>query len=172
MSDTTDQKPGKTEPKTIEIIFTVEGDLTPHSLRIGADADADQALKAIRKHLDRNDLDEISLDDAETPLPKTARIAEVTANGEILHVSTKGQIEVVVAYSTREVKRDFRPNTTVAKVIVWAISPEALNLEGDPSDFQLKHGKTVLTPDQHVGSIARGHKRLELTLVFKVKPQG
>ncbi len=172
MSDTTDHKLGKAEPKTIEIIFTVEGDLTPRSLRIDSEANADEALKAIRKHLDRKDLDEISLDDAEAPLPKKARIADETANGEILHVSTKGQVEVEVAYSTREVKREFRPNTTVGAVIFWAISPAALNLEGDPSDFQLKQDKTVLTPDQHLGSIGRGHKRLELTLVFKVKPQG
>ena len=157
MSDTaeTSRKP---DGQTFEIIFTVEGDPQPHSLRLDVDADAREALKAIGKALDRKDLEEISLDDAETPLPPKARIAEVTAEGQVLHVSTSGSIEVEVAYSHREVERNFRP--------------EALNLEGDPSDFQLKLGKTILTPDQHLGAIAGGKKKVKLTLVFNVKPQG
>lgn len=171
MSDTaeTSRKP---DGQTFEIIFTVEGDPQPHSLRLDVDADAREALKAIGKALDRKDLEEISLDDAETPLPPKARIAEVTAEGQVLHVSTWGSIEVEVAYSHREVERNFRPNATISAVIAWAISPEALNLEGDPSDFQLKLGKTILTPDQHLGAIAGGKKKVKLTLVFNVKPQG
>lgn len=172
MSDTTEHKPGKPGEPTLEIIFTVEGDPSPHSQHIDGDADADEALKAIRKALSRSDLEEISVDDADTPLPKKARIADATADGQILHVSSKGEIEVVVSYSIRDVKRDFRPNATVGGIIAWAISSQGLKLEGDPSDFQLKLGNTVLTPDQHLGSIARGQKRVDLSLVFKVKPQG
>jgi hypothetical protein len=162
----------KPDDRTFEIIFTVEGDPEPHSLQLGLDADARDALKAIGKALDRKDLEEISLEDAGTPLPPKVRIADVTADGQILHVSTSGSIEVEVTYSNREVERDFRPSATIGTLIIWAISPTALNLEGDPSDFQLKLGKTILTPDQHLGAIAGGKKKVKLTLVFNVKPQG
>jgi hypothetical protein len=89
-----------------------------------------------------------------------------------LHVATPGKIKTTVRYQDRHVAREFSPAVTIAAIIVWAIGPEGLNLQGDPTDFQLKLDGEVLPPDAHLGQIARGKKEVTLDLVFKVKPQG
>lgn len=54
----------------------------------------------------------------------------------------------------------------------WAIGKHGLALQGDPSDFQIKHDGKVLAPGSHLGQAAHGKKSVVLDLVFKIKPQG
>ncbi len=77
-----------------------------------------------------------------------------------------------IAYNGRVVHERVSPSTTVRKLIAWAISPEALNLQGEASDFQLKHSGELLPLELHIGQLTHHHEAVRLTLVFKVKPQG
>jgi hypothetical protein len=157
----------------VEIICVVSGEGEPRSLRVETKDTAGEILRRLAEQLGRQDLEEISVEDADDALPEHVEIGEVMVAGfVVLHVSDKGQVQVTVTYNGRSVDQAFRSNATVRKIIKWAISPGGLKLEGEPSDFQLKRGPDVLAADQHLGQVAMGAKHVELSLVFKVKPQG
>lgn len=157
----------------VEVVYLVEGEREPHAHNIAPTDTVEAVLQRLRAAHGRDELHELLLEDEEEALALELRLADVL-NDEfrLLHLAAKGKIGVIVAYNGREAHREFRPSATVAKVIVWAISPDGLKLEGEPSDFQLKHGDDILTPETHVGQLSKHRKPVELLLVFKVKPQG
>jgi sulfur carrier protein ThiS len=157
----------------LEVVFALEGERKPQSLHLPADATVADLLKEVTKRAERGDLSEVIIEDEDQPLAPDKPLADaLDGDFKVVHVSTPGRISVTVTCNGKQATEAFSPSTTLQKIIVWAISPEALQLEGDATDFQLKQGEEVLAPDHHLGQIAQGAKELALTLVFKVKPQG
>jgi hypothetical protein len=117
---------------------------------------------------------EVFLEDADEPLEGALVLIErLSVAFTPLHVARHhAKIAVTVEFNARDIKREFRPNATVDRVIKWATGPDGFNLEGDPSDFQLKLGDEVLAPDTHLGQIPHPHHAEKFDLVFKIKPQG
>ena len=158
----------------IEILFAVQG----HRQHFGQPVDRAITVGEFGVIAARaggiEEVVEVFLEDAEEPLDGSlVLIEQLTVEFSPVHVARRhAKIAVTVEFNVRDVKRDFRPNVTVERVIKWAISPEGFDLEGDASDFQLKHGDEVLPPDTHLGQIHHPHHALKFDLVFKVKPQG
>jgi hypothetical protein len=157
----------------IEVVYLVEGDRSPHSHEVEPSETVGAVLARLRAAHGREDLEELLLEDEEEALALELRLAEVLLDEfRLVHLAAKGKIKIFVGYNGREVEREFRPSATIARVIIWAISPEGLKLEGEPSDFQLKLGDEILTPETHVGQLSKHREPVRLALVFKVKPQG
>jgi hypothetical protein len=157
----------------VEILFAVEGHRQHFSVEIGPRVTVIEFASLAAKAGGLEEPVEIFLEDAEQALTADLVLLEhLAAEFAPLHVARPGEIETTVDFNGRDAKRKFKANATIIKIIAWAISPEALNLEGTPSDFQLKFDGEVLPPDLHLGQVARGKKAISLSLVFKVKPQG
>ncbi len=157
----------------VEVVYLVEGEREPHAHTLEPADTVEAVLQRLRAVHGRDELHELLLEDEEEALALELRLAEVLKDEfRLLHLAAKGKIKVVVTYNGRQAHHEFRPSATIAKVIVWAISPAGLKLEGEPSDFQLKHGADILSPETHVGQLSKHREPVELLLVFKVKPQG
>ena len=149
----------------LEGVFALEGERNPRSLKAHPDSSVADFIALVVKDTGREEFVEVLIEDEEVVVPGEKPIRELfEADFKLIHVATKGAIKATVQYRTRAVSHHFRPS--------WAISPKELNLEGGPEDFQLKDGNDVLPADVHLGQVAKGHKHVTLTLVFKVKPQG
>lgn len=156
-----------------EILFAVEGERNPRNLSAPRDSTITEFVALVVRETGRGELVEVLVEDEDEPIAGERRIHELLEVGfKLIHVASKGHIKVKVDYATRAVEREFKPSATMERIIKWAISPKELNLEGGPEDFQLKDGNEVLPADAHLGQVAKGHKHVTLTLVFKVKPQG
>jgi hypothetical protein len=117
---------------------------------------------------------EVFMEDADEPLAgELILVEQLPVEFAPLHVARqRAKIAVTIEYNMQHVEREFRPNATIERITRWAIGPEGLKLEGDPSDYQLKHDGEVLPPDMHLGQVSHPHHKVKLDLVFKVKPQG
>lgn len=156
-----------------ELTFALEGMRHPQSVVVKPDATAAEVLAAIIEKTGRADITEILIENQDACLPDDHHLVAVIIKEFVLvHAATKGLVKVTVGYNARHVDEEFRPNATMEKIIRWAISPKALDLEGTPADYQLKSGNEVLAGDTHLGQVSHGHKHVTLTLVFRVKPQG
>lgn len=159
--------------KTAELVFALEGEREPKSIVLKASETDEGLLARLREEYKRDDLEEICLEDDDNPID-LADLIRALLSGEfrLVHVGAKGKIKVSVTYNNKEMEHAFRPSATMRRVIKWAISPKAFELDGEPSDFQLKLGDEILPPDTHVGQLTKGRHPVRLALVFKVKPQG
>lgn len=157
----------------LEVVFAIEGHNGHFSAEIGPETTVIEFAKIAARVGRIDETVEVFLEDADHPLePHLPLVERLSTRFAPLHVARHGFITAIIHYNKRRVERDFRPATTVARIIGWAISPEALNLEGGIADYQLKHKGKVLSPDDHLGQMAEGQKSVELDLVFKIKPQG
>ena len=162
-----------TDTTTFEFLHVVEGERKPRLTPIGRHETVQAVLKRVGAELGRDELIELFFEEEERAIAAEAILFDLVANDtRVLNMAGRGHIEVAVGYNGRTVRRPFRPNATIAAVTKWAISPEALDLQGVPTDFQLKLGTEVLPPDPHLGQVSRCGRELHLTLVFKIKPQG
>ncbi len=154
-----------------ELLFAVEGVRTPQSLVLEADLTVAGLLEHVRLATGRNDLVEVLIEDEEIALPHHEIVFERITIEEfrLIHVATGGEITVSVAFNGSK-QRSFKPSATMAKVVRWAM--HEFSLQGDPSEFQLKFGETILAPGEHLGQVAHGAKELRLSLVMKIRPQG
>ena len=154
-----------------ELLFAVEGIRVPQSLLLEGDLTVAGLLERVRHATGRPDLVEVLIEDEEIALPHHEIIFERITIEEfkLIHVATGGEIAVTVAFNGSK-QRTFKPNTTMAKIVRWAM--HEFGLEGDPSEFQLKLGETVLAPGEHLGQIVHGAKEVRLALVMKIRPQG
>jgi hypothetical protein len=123
-------------------------------------------LAGLEEHLD------VFLENGEEPLARELVLVEhLSAKFAPVHLAKPGKIQTSIEYN-RSIRRNFRPNVTIARVLQWAVGEKGFNLDKPTADFQLKHQGQVLSLDDHLGQIAGGHKEVTLHLVFKVKPQG
>jgi hypothetical protein len=157
----------------LELLHVVEGERKPRRLEIGHHETVQAVIGRLTTELGRDDLVELLFEEEEVALAADAILSELIADDlRLIHLASRGHIKVFVGYNGRQIFHDFRPNVTIATVTKWAISPKELDLQGEPSDFQLKLGNDVLPPDTHIGQLARCGHELHLALVFKIKPQG
>ncbi len=157
----------------VEIVFAVEGHERHFAAKAGPEMRVAEFAGIAAKAFAIDGVLEVFLEDSEEPLEGHLLLIEtLSARFAPLHVGRPGAIKTTVEYNGRKVERAFRPSVTIARIIVWAIGKDGLNLEGGPADYQLKYKGHVLSPDLHLGQIARGQKQVELDLVFKIKPQG
>lgn len=82
------------------------------------------------------------------------------------HIHHRGEVKVTVYYQAGLHERDFKRQTTVEDVLIWAIDVFKI----DPSmatEFELaRHGQTEELPvTEHVGHLAGHHHALALDLV-------
>jgi hypothetical protein len=157
----------------VEVLFAVEGQARHHSATIDPNIIVREFFDIAVTASGVDELVEVYLENAEVPLDHQLVLAEhLSIEFAPLHVATPGKIKTTVRYQDRHVVREFSAAVTVAAITEWAVGKDGLNLEGDPSDFQLKLDGEVLAPDNHLGQVARGKKEVTFDLVFKVKPQG
>jgi hypothetical protein len=155
-----------------EVLFVVEGQRKPRSFFISPETRASEFLGLVRKELGRDDLVELLLEDEDEPLAEDVIILDCVNQDafKLVHVATPGTIAVTVIFNAKPKERAFRASTTMERIVRWAI--EAFELQGDPSDFQLKLGDDLLPAGEHLGQVADGKKHVKLSLVMKIKPQG
>jgi hypothetical protein len=174
MVESSKQEAGMAETKTQdrEVLFALEGERKPRSLAISAGATVSHFLEQVKTLTGRADLEEVMIEDDEMALEGHHVLTEriVIDEFRLVHVATKGKIKVVVTFNGKTKDHEFRPNATMEKIVKWAM--KAFDLEGDPSDFQLKLGDDLLPPGLHLGQVAEGKKTVRLALVMKIKPQG
>lgn len=157
----------------LEMVYVVDGDRAPRSRWVAPDQAVAEVIKAVGRELQREDLEAMYREDEDKALaPKTQMQAVLAGDFQVLHLGGHGKDRVEVSYNGRTVQETVSPATTLRSVLAWAISPKALGLQGDLSDFQLKLGGELLPLELHIGQLAQGHEPVRLTLVFKVKPQG
>ena len=157
----------------VEIIFAVEGHSRHFTTRVRPETKVVEFAEIAAKLGQIDALVEVFLEDSEDPLLGDLVLVEhLSERFAPLHVAKPGLIKTTVRYNDRRVERSFRPSATLAHIIKWSISKKELDLDGGPSDYQLKHNGDVLSPDLHLGQVAHGLKAVEFYLVFKVKPQG
>jgi hypothetical protein len=162
----------------IEILFAIEG----RPRHFSADAHPKMTIaefaKLAAKEGQIEEAVDIFLEDAEAPLEgHLILIEQLPTRFAPLHVARPGKITVTVEYQGQPTEHVFQPSVTIARVIEWAIGPGGVGsngkpLEGTVADYQMKHDGEVVSPDDHLGQVARGKKAVNLALVFKVKPQG
>lgn len=156
-----------------DLVFAIEGERLPRQIRLPKSSTAGEVIAAVVAETERVELTEIFLEDDEECLVEERRVVELVIDEfKLVHVASKGKIKVTVIYNARRVDREFAPSVTTQKIIEWAISPQALSLEGAPAEYQLKLGTEVLPADVHLGQIAKSEKCVTLSLVFRIKPQG
>jgi hypothetical protein len=157
----------------VEIVFAVEGHNRHFTAEIAPKTRVSEFAKIATQVGQIDEVVEVFLEDGEHPLlGELVLVENLSERFAPLHVARPGLIKTSVEYNGRRVERAFRPSATAARITEWAIGKKELNLEGGPADYQLKHKGQVLSPDQHLGQVADGHKAIELDLVFKLKPQG
>ncbi len=157
-----------------EVIIVVQGQRDPRAHHVHKATTVSEFARVIAQAIEIDEALEIFPEDAEVPLAgDLILIEQVSVEIGPLHVARHGaKIAVKVEYNMREIERHFRPNATIERITRWAIGGDGFKLEGDPSDYQLKHVGEVLPPDTHLGQVPHPHDGVKLSLVFKVKPQG
>ncbi len=159
--------------KVLEFVYVIDGDRVPRTRPVTPTALLKDVLEVVAREHQREDLLALYREDQELALALELASIEILAGEfEVFHLGRRDKVAVEVAYNGRVVHERVSPSTTVRKLIAWAISPEALNLQGEASDFQLKHNGELLPLELHIGQLAHHHEAVRLTLVFKVKPQG
>lgn len=155
-----------------EVLFALEGERKPRSLAVARDITAIQFLERVKALTGRVELEEVLIEDDEVALEAHVVLIEriVIEDFKLVHVGSRGKIEVTVSFNGKAKAHEFGPNATMEKIVRWAL--KAFELEGEPSDFQLKLGDDLLPPGDHLGQIAHGEKAVRLALVMKIKPQG
>lgn len=158
----------------LEMIFVIDGDRAPRSRWVSAEAVVEDTIAALARELERENLEAIYREDEELALAANALMRDLLAGEfQVLHLGRHAKVQVEVGYNGRTVHETFSPSATIRSVIVWAISPKGLNLQGDVCDFQIKLNGELLPPELHVGQLSHHHhEAVRLALVFKVKPQG
>ena len=166
--------PHEQPPNRVEILFAAQGCWQPMSEHVNHTITVAEFGILAAQAAGIEEIVEVFREDAEDPLANHLVLIEhLAAEFSLLHVSRRhAKIAVTVEFNGRDIKREYRSNATVERVIRWAISPDEFDLVGDPSDFQMKHENEVLPPDMHVGQVPHPHHAVKLSLVLKVKPQG
>ena len=161
------------ENGAVEVLFTAEAHVKPFAVAVGPSATVKEFAKIAAATAKLDEPVEVYLEDSDQPLGTgLVLLQNLSSTFTPLHVARPGKIKTTVEYNGGGITDDFRPSVTIARVLRWAIGPQGFNLDKPASDFQLKHKGEVLSPDNHLGQIAGGQKKITLHLVFKVKPQG
>lgn len=159
--------------ENIEIFFAVEGHAAHRKAQVHPAITVREFVEITKTTAGVAELVAVYLEDAQDPLGDELVVAEqLTIEFAPLHVATHGKIKTTVRYQSKEIHREFSPATRIETVTRWAAGPHGFKLQGDPSDYQLKHDGHILSPDDHLGQVAHGKKHVTLELVFKEKPQG
>lgn len=156
----------------VEILYTVVGHRDPHSVKVKNDIKVAEFVSLVSKNHGITEAVEVLIEDEDDALGDELVLVEVIGERTV-HVGHKhSKINVIVEYQNRNIHREYRPSATIRKILIWAVGTEGFNLEGKPSQYQLKHNGEVVPDDKHIGQVAQGAKEVTLVLVFRVKPQG
>jgi hypothetical protein len=159
--------------ENVEIFFAVEGHAAHQQAQVHSAITVREFVEIARTKAGIAELVLVYVEDAQDSLGDELIVVEqLTVEFAPLHVATRGKIKTTVRYQRNDIEREFSPATRAETVTRWAAGPHGFNLQGDPSDFQLKHDGHVVAPDDHLGQVACGKKHVTLELVFKEKPQG
>ena len=156
-----------------EVVYALEGHSKPHAIGVPSSASNIEVLALIVDKHGLNAPVHLFWEDEEEPLDEAILLLErLRDDFRQVHVAKAGKVGVSVTYNARTVDHKFRPNATIRRVIVWAISDKGLDLVGKPADFQIKFEGKVVPPETHIGQLATCDQSLALTLVANIKPQG
>lgn len=165
---------GHESHKTVTtVVFAIEGHRDFLEIEVANNDSANDFAKAASQIVDAIEVSEVFLEDHDQPLIGDISLVEqLSQDFIVLHVATPGKCKVTFQFNGPPVEHEFRPSATIKKLTAWAVGPDGLKLEGQPSDFQLKHDGHVLEPDTHLGQVTHGKKEIHLDVVMKVKAQG
>lgn len=156
-----------------ELVYALAGEAQPRSIRVPDDASNADILHRIIKANHLEGPYRLYWEDEAEPLGEQESVlARLKTDFRQIQVAKPGFIEVTFTYNNSTATNNFRPNTTVRKLIEWAVSEEGLGLLCDANQFQVKLGGKILPPESHLGQVAHGERAITLTLVQNVKPQG
>lgn len=157
-----------------EIVFIVQGQREPKAQSAHPAMTVAEFAASAAQRGGIEEAVEVFLEDGDEPLARELILVEqLSVEFAPLHVARqRAKILVKVEFNLQHVEREFRPNATIERITRWAIGPDGLKLEGDPSDYQMKFDGEVLPPETHLGQVPHPHHEVKLDLVFKVKPQG
>ena len=159
--------------EVVEVLYAIEGQPKPFAASIGPATTVLEFIQISAKKDQITETVELYLENAEEPLGGGLVLAEqLTETFAPLHLAKPGKIKTTVEYNLKRIERAFRPGTTIARVLEWAVGKDGFGLDKPAADFQLKHHGAVLSLDDHLGQVSGGHKEIALHLVFKIKPQG
>jgi len=103
-------------------VFAVEGHVKHFAATIGPDVKVSEfaAIAAAAGQIE--EMLEVFVENADAPLDGHLVLNEhLSATFAPLHAARPGTIKTKVEYNGRKVERAFRPNTTIGRVIEWAI---------------------------------------------------
>ena len=125
-------------------------DAGPQSLRNACIAKLPQGVDAKEFHLFFED------DDDEAPAERLKQIPE----GLRVHLHRLKGIDVTVRYAGRDVRRTFRPSTTIGRVKRWSTNELGI-APSDAAELMLQISGTNTRPDDdvHVGSLVQSPAR-------------
>ena len=156
-----------------ELVYALAGETQPRTIRVPEDASNADILHLIVKANSLEGSYRLFWEDEAEPLDDQESVLTRLKNDfRQIQVAKPGFIEVTFTYNNRTATNDFRPNTTVRKLVEWAVSEAGLALLCDANQFQVKLGGKILPPESHLGQVARGEKAITMILVQNVKPQG
>lgn len=157
----------------IAVIFAVEGHPHNWELQVSPNQTASEFVAAAGNLSGISGVTEVFIEDCDAPLVgNNPLLDQLPPEFVVLHVGTNAAITATFHFNNQSIQHQFQPSATIRTLTIWVISSNGFNLEGSDSDFQLKHDGVVLETGQHLGQVAKGHKEIELDLVFKIKAQG
>lgn len=169
----TSNKEGQIQAQSTTVVIAVEGKRDNLEVLVSEIVTAAEFAIIASEQAGVPGLFEVFIEDRAEPLnSKDPLLQQLPEEFVVLHVATKGEIEVAFYFNGREARHQFKPSATILTLTNWAVGPSGLKLEGTPSDYQLKSSGEVLEPDLHLGQVTHGRKAVEFDLVLKVKAQG
>jgi len=162
-----------------EVYIEVEDVGGPHPLKVRDDETVGEVLARLRnehphaRHLEP-ELLAVFVEDAEDEVPKHKKFHEWHHHHpRIVHCHRCTHIEVAVFYNGEQ-KRRFRPNTTIRKILEWAVT-EAFKVDSSRK-WVMRLGSTtgdILDPDKRLGTLVKHHEcHISLYLTEKQLTQG
>lgn len=165
-----------TDTKTaagFDLVYALEGLAKAQSITVSANAsNADILALIAARHTLAEPFQLYWEDDDEALSESDTVIDRLKGDFRQINVARARKIDIAISYNGKAAKRPFRPNATIRRVIVWAISNEGLDLVGKPNEFQIKYEGKVIPPETHLGQLAKCDDTLEFVLVANIKPQG
>lgn len=173
---TQDEK-SPTVPESVRMSISVEGSGEVWALEVPGSLKVGDLQSHLADQHNRPNIKEmaVSVEDQEAPASSDTTLSDLVqgARRGRIHLHHCRRVMVTVEYNSKTHTRAFPPSATVHRVLIWAISKAAFDLEAEAHDLelQLSGADAALQQNVHIGTLATDCQ-LMLQLVPKDRPQG